>query len=624
MKKLLLSQGFKKVLAALLILSAVIALSILFVQLSLSAKQIEVDFEVFGGENLEKVVYSAHNYIPLLPNARKDGYYFEGWFLDTEYTQPIKKLDTIKKSTTLYAKYALREYTITYHNGDRGDNPESYNILSNDIVLNDAVSSNQTFIGWYANDKYAGAPIKVIEKGQIGNLDLYARWSIKFSFINLAGNFSKSAPELENGDNINQYVEIQGNGYVCFEAVPYSNAMTYELWVSSDTVGNYFVFDHRQGQLGLALYLWADGKIMVINGYGTITESNSNKFKFNNQWHHLAISADENSINLFCNGELIIEDLTNGIPISNCANILCLGNNIACSELSFIGCLDELRVWSIKREQADISQYRFADYKEATANLVAYCSFNQHEKYVYNMEFASENITLSTNVSPKGESASLKFNGSYNYATTADMQLNQETTWEVWVQCGKAKEQIVLDHRKDDKGITPILLSADGTITFSYNCIEEKTLNTEAGAFQFDNKWHHIAVSASANTVQIYYDGNLVAISDWGIIQKVQEMEACAMYIGCKHSKGSLFFEGNIDEVRIFDTARSQEEIQAEMSMRLNGINDNLIIYLDFDNNLIDKTSHYSHCYYQDKLSFPIIRAIKLNPIGIYLSPAQS
>ncbi len=610
MKKLLFSQNFKKGFTAFCILLIVIALGIFFVQLSLSTKQIEIDFQVFGGENLEKLVYSANSYIPQLPKARKDGYYFEGWFLDKECTQPIKKLDNIKKSTTLFARYALREYTITYHNGDKGNNPESYNILSNDIALEDAISNNETFLGWYANDKYAGTPISIIEKGQTGNLDLYARWSFKFSFINLIGNFSKNTPELEEKDNINQYAEMQGNGYICFEGVPYSKAMTYELFVKSDTVGNYFLFDHRQGQAGLALYLWADGKIMVVNGYGTITESGSNTFKFNNQWQHLAVSADENSINLFYNGELILEDLTNGIPASNLTNTLCLGNNIARSELGFVGCLDEVRVWDRKRVQSDIFHYRLADYKEAIPNLITYCSFNQNTKYVYDMEFTHENITLSLDTPIKGASASLRFNGSYNYVSTANMQLLQEATWEVWVQSAKPKEQIVLDHRKDNKGITPILLTADGAIIFSYNCIEEKILSTGAGIFQFDNVWHHIAVSATVTEVIIYYDGEVVASSDWGILQKVQEAEERALYIGRKHNTNSLFFEGNIDEVRIFDIAKSKEEIQAEMGIHLTGIEDNLIMYLDFDNNLIDKASNRNHCYYQDKLTLPLIRTI--------------
>ncbi len=603
MKKLLLSKGAKKALVISCALIAVIAMGISFVHLSLSAKQIEITFETFGGETIEALTYSAHDYTPSLPKARKDGYYFEGWFLDKEYTQPIKKLDIIKTSTTLYAKYALREYTITYHNADIGDNPETYNIMSGDIVLSNAVRGAQTFLGWYANDSFAGTPIKEIKKGQVGNLDLYARWLFNFSFLNLGNNFNSSSPALESSDNINQYIQMHGDGYVQFCGVPYSLAMTYEIWVKSETAGNYFIFDHRQGQNGLALYLWADGSIMAVNGYGAITESGGNQFKFNNQWHHLAVAANANSISLFYDGKPLLEDLENGITVANIPDSnLCLGNNIAHSADGFVGCLDDFRVWNIKRQDEDIFHYRFADYKEQTANLAAYCSFNQHEKYIYDMEFESENIALSKESSPEGASASLNFNGSNNYVTTENMQTLREATWEVWVKSGSTKDQIVLDHRKDNKGITPICLAENGAIIFSYNCIEEKILSTEAGVFQFDNKWHHIAVSTLATKVKIYYDGGLAATSDWGIMQKVAELDERQLYIGCKFSKDALFFEGQIDEVRIFNKAKSAEEIQAEMGLRLTGIEDNLIMYLDFDNNLLDKTSNHLHCNYQGLL----------------------
>ncbi len=179
MKKILFSAGAKKVGVIIGIAVLAIFLGMWFAEQNLSANNIKISFETFGGDRLEDLTFDAHNHMPSLPKARKDGYYFEGWFADKEYTQPIKKLNEIKKSTRLYAKFTLREYTILYHyvaDCNPVDNPESYTVLSDDIVLATPSRTGFLFLGWYANDRYVGEAVSVIKKGAVGNLNLYARW----------------------------------------------------------------------------------------------------------------------------------------------------------------------------------------------------------------------------------------------------------------------------------------------------------------------------------------------------------------------------------------------------------------------------------------------------------------
>ena len=49
---------------------------------------------------------SATSYVP----EEKEGYTFEGWFLDKELTEVVAKLPTT--STTLYAKWTIKTFTV--------------------------------------------------------------------------------------------------------------------------------------------------------------------------------------------------------------------------------------------------------------------------------------------------------------------------------------------------------------------------------------------------------------------------------------------------------------------------------------------------------------------------------
>lgn len=54
--------------------------------------------------------------------------------------------------------------------------PKTYTVLTNDITLKEPTMEGMAFAGWFDNAEFAGSPIKVIEKGTIGDLSLYAKW----------------------------------------------------------------------------------------------------------------------------------------------------------------------------------------------------------------------------------------------------------------------------------------------------------------------------------------------------------------------------------------------------------------------------------------------------------------
>lgn len=111
--------------------------------------------------------------IVLLPLVR-EGYAFDGWFLNGNYVEKIKKGTT--GNLTLSAKWVKDGYTITYTNvkGVENNNPRTYTVSDAAISLAPLEKVGYTFDGWYCGDtKYTQIPAN-----STGNFTFEAKWSL--------------------------------------------------------------------------------------------------------------------------------------------------------------------------------------------------------------------------------------------------------------------------------------------------------------------------------------------------------------------------------------------------------------------------------------------------------------
>lgn len=116
-----------------------------------------------------------------LKDAEKTGYSFEGWHSDVSLQTRVYTIISSGETVTMYAKFAPVTYTITYdYSGGEGvENPSTYTIESEDIILNAAGKNGFEFLGWFnGEDK-----IEVIKKGSFGDISLVAKWLEKSPFV---------------------------------------------------------------------------------------------------------------------------------------------------------------------------------------------------------------------------------------------------------------------------------------------------------------------------------------------------------------------------------------------------------------------------------------------------------
>ena len=115
-------------------------------------------------------------------NPTRPGYTFVDWYEkegEVYAAQPYDFSTNASADLTLYAKWEIINYTITYHLGvgetNNQNNPASYTIITETSDLLPATKEDYEFGGWFL-DQECTEKVESIVQGHIGNVDLYPLW----------------------------------------------------------------------------------------------------------------------------------------------------------------------------------------------------------------------------------------------------------------------------------------------------------------------------------------------------------------------------------------------------------------------------------------------------------------
>ncbi|MDP7465451.1 MAG: LamG domain-containing protein, partial [Candidatus Marinimicrobia bacterium] len=140
------------------------------------------------------------------------------------------------------------------------------------------------------------------------------------------------------------------------------------------------------------------------------------------------------------------------------------------------------------------------------------------------------------------------------------------------------------------------------TITYNYDTHIRYGFGTGSSQIQFivegvitPRAWNHIAVTFDGTTMRLFVNGEQVHSSQ--AAAGMTPISEPVRYIGEN-------FQGKIDEVRMWNVARTQDEIQANMNKTLVGNETGLVAYypMDVNNNweIIDKSPRANHAKITD------------------------
>lgn len=166
----------------------------------------------------------------------------------------------------------------------------------------------------------------------------------------------------------------------------------------------------------------------------------------------------------------------------------------------------------------------------------------------------------------------MKFDGSGDYIqTAAKLPIGDEITIEYWFKGTNLQSAV----RQQDGGGYIVA----GWYNQHIISVDQGTTGISVGANATNGSWHHIAMTWKRNTVNgfvSYLDGVLVAQRN--SVNVALPAMSTSVFIGSCNG-GSEFSNGQIAEVRIWNKARTQAEIQADMRKRLSGKEANLVAY---------------------------------------------
>ncbi len=166
-------------------------------------------------------------------------------------------------------------------------------------------------------------------------------------------------------------------------------------------------------------------------------------------------------------------------------------------------------------------------------------------------------------------------------------------TIEAWIKTSDTSQQFFFDMGADNSSFGQFALSVapfDGNkigVQLSGGNVFYDAIGVT------DGNWHHLAFSYPAGlgiaSGMAYMDG--VALSQVSSNDQTPNTTSDRVTIGATVN-GSASFDGKIDDVRVWNSARTQSEIQSDMTSELTGSESGLVGYWNFNNSYSDLTSN--------------------------------
>lgn len=140
-----------------------------FKEQSVETTKYTVSFNSNGGTNVESQTISE---LSSAPTTIRNGYIFNGWFLDQQLTQKVTYPLKLNKDITLYAKWIKKTYMVHFETNG-GTNVATQNVSS---LYSEPITQKEgcLFQGWYMDSQLTTAAIFPLEVTK--SMTLYAKW----------------------------------------------------------------------------------------------------------------------------------------------------------------------------------------------------------------------------------------------------------------------------------------------------------------------------------------------------------------------------------------------------------------------------------------------------------------
>jgi Ca2+-binding RTX toxin-like protein len=363
-------------------------------------------------------------------------------------------------------------------------------------------------------------------------------------------------------DGINDLVSIPDSN-----ELDLTDELTLEAWVRPDEANPGSAVITKERGSGLISYqIHAEGSGKAPVGY---VESSKGRFGVTGgtpipvrAWSHIALTYDGAKLRYYVNG--VLKGTASASDAGVSSNPVLIGGDVHwAAEDAFKGLIDEVRIYDRALDAGELAEDKATPIKTPPHGPVAAYSFDEGTGTVAGDQTGNHDGTLEgAEWFTHGKFGSaLAFDGVEGEQVTVpdanDLDFTDELTLEAWVRPAETIEWSSIVTKKRSSSLSyQLVAQSDHNAPAGYVANAEKEWGVDGGTTPIPAKtWSHLAFTSDGNRLRFYVDG---------------ELKGSASAILAAAGTGPLViggevFKGLIDEVRLYDRAIDEEEVNEDM-----------------------------------------------------------
>lgn len=417
---------------------------------------------------------------------------------------------------------------------------------------------------------------------------------------------------------------------------------TWEVWISRAVTGKQtLVYKPRQdvSASDYHFYLGSDNCLYLDmkDGNDTVLTASSTPLTVGTGWTHVAVkrvngvTTESSTVSLYINGLEASTTFNNSKHVGTNTGTLYVGGDNTTQPYFFTGRMDEFRIWHTARTAAEIRQNLYSELSAAYPMAAPPTGYYRFESNLSDSTSSPVNGTGSGTLiyyqsgAFAGPRLALDFDGVDDYASIDhDNRFNVGTgAFSVlfWVKgSDRAADRPVLDKSNDTRGLIVTLKQTTGAVAVTIR----GSTPAEAHTFSrnvLDGAWHHVTVTRDASgNLSCYVDGVLEeTVAGFGGSLSHTSAPLPPLLVGVNQTPAG-YFKGQLDELRIWNTARTAQEIREAMTRNLTARESGLLLYLRFDDGEAASGENYTRwglTHYDDSRYAATPLTVNLSGFGL-------
>ncbi len=369
---------------------------------------------------------------------------------------------------------------------------------------------------------------------------------------------------------------------------------TYSLWFKTDQNGTRILTHSEGGFTTSGIGISDDNKIRAFynNSSDIFAKIDTSSSSFlDNKWHYIAAVYNGSNLDLYIDGNLEAQATNVGLPTYevNSSDNYEIGAHTASSTDNYYGDLDDIRVYNRALTVAEIQEI----YNKANGALVAHYKLDETSgTTAVDSSNNSNDGTMGGGLDAGNDNVegivdtALDFDGSDDrislnaHEENFDFSDENQFTISAWARpvSGDPNTTTIFARGATNSSAGNTVYSLEGGVNNDWNFnisdgSTEYTIDTTNGTFDY-GEWQHVAGVWDGETQYIYLNGVLDKSSSrsgfnlWNGNEALDRETA----VGRDERGNRYYFNGDLDDVRVYNQALSAAEIKELVSNSLGGL----------------------------------------------------